>query len=43
MKVEIKKSPLENLAADVLVVFVAQRPDGKNPPKPGAKAELKNS
>jgi len=30
MKVEIKKSPLENLNSDVLIVFVAQRPEGKN-------------
>jgi leucyl aminopeptidase len=30
MKVEIKKSPLENLNSDALIVFVAQRPEGKN-------------
>jgi leucyl aminopeptidase len=30
MKVEVRKSPLENLAADTLVVFVAQRPLSKN-------------
>ena len=30
MKVEVKKSPLENLNVDTLIVFVAQRPEGKN-------------
>jgi leucyl aminopeptidase len=30
MKVEIKKSPLESLNTDALVVFVSQRPESKN-------------
>lgn len=30
MKVEVKKSPLENLDTDTLIVFVAQRPESKN-------------
>lgn len=30
LNVEVKRSSLENLGTDALVVFVAQRPDGKN-------------
>ncbi len=30
MKIETRKSPLENLGADALVVFVGQKPEGKN-------------
>lgn len=33
MKIEIKKSPLENVGSDTLVVFVAQRPQSKNQSK----------
>lgn len=33
MKIEIKKSPLENLGVDTLVVFASQKPENKNTSK----------
>ena len=42
MKIEIKKSALENLSVDALVVFVAQKPESKNTSKgKGDKKEAK--
>lgn len=44
MKIEIKKSPLENLDTDALVIFVAQRAESKNSakkPEKGEKSEKK--
>lgn len=37
MKIDIKKSPLENLESDAIVVFVAQRPESRNSGKKGEK------
>lgn len=39
MKIEIKKSALEGLAVDTLVVFVAKRPEGKNSAAKGKDAK----
>jgi leucyl aminopeptidase len=43
MKIEVRKSPLENLAADTLVVFVEQRPQSKNDGLKVSKKNVKNS
>lgn len=41
MKVDIKKSTLENLDVDALIVFVSQRPEGRNAAKKGDKGAEK--